>query len=136
MNTVPAAVPLGPSSSVAHVLLVEDSVLARDAMRLLLEATGRRVSAVGSVQEAIAVVDNDHPALALLDLTLPDGTGLQVARHLRSRSPQTVIVALTGHDIDEVRPACVDAGCTEVLLKPVSGRDLLVRVATWIDRSA
>lgn len=135
INTGRVVQPLTPSTSVAHVLLVEDSVLARDAMRLLLEASGRRVLAVGSVQEAIAVIDAEQPpALALLDLTLPDGTGLQVAQHLRRKSPDTVIVALTGHDVDDVRAACEEAGCQEILLKPVGGRELIARVATWVDR--
>lgn len=134
MNTTErVSTPLNPSTSARHVLLVEDSVLARDALQLLLEATGRRVSAVGSVREALAVIDGDRPALALLDLTLPDGTGLQVARALQQLSPETVVVALTGHDPEEVRDQCVAAGCCEVLLKPVVGRELIARVATWID---
>lgn len=134
MNTTErVSTPLTPSTNARHVLLVEDSVLARDALQLLLEATGRRVSAVGSVREALAVIHQDQPALALLDLTLPDGTGLQVARALQQVSPSTVVVALTGHDPDEVRDQCVEAGCCDVLLKPVVGRELIARVATWID---
>ncbi len=65
----------------------------------------------------------------LLDLTLADGDGLDVLARLRAEDqmpPQTI--ALTGHDDDEVRQRCIDAGCTGVMIKPVPIARLLALV--------
>lgn len=69
------------------------------------------------------------PDVMLLDLTLADGDGLAVMDRLReeNRLPLKTI-ALTGHDDDEVRQRCIDAGCAEALLKPVPIARLLALV--------
>jgi DNA-binding response OmpR family regulator len=69
--------------------------------------------------------------VALLDLTLPDGDGLALVEPLLA-SGATRIVVLTGHDDRETRQRCLDAGCADVLVKPVSVRDLIDRSRGWI----
>jgi DNA-binding response OmpR family regulator len=111
-----------------HVLIVEDSELARDAWRLLLQATGYRVSVAGSVAEALTVARAERPDLALLDLTLPDGESLSIIPELLVEENPPIFVALTGHDTRAVADRCRGAGCAEVLVKPVSSRELLAVV--------
>lgn len=109
------------------ILLVEDDALLRHAFRLLLEDAGYRVREAGSAAEALAAVDGEIPSLILLDLGLPDRSGLDVARALRVR-PETgdvPIVALTGRTGSGERRACLEAGCTAYLAKPVEPRRLL-----------
>jgi DNA-binding response OmpR family regulator len=108
-----------------HVLLVEDSVLAADALRLLLEATGRDVTHADSVASACDALRDASPGVVLLDLTLPDGDGLDVARAAARTASPPVVIALTGHEGDQVVAACIDAGCAQVLIKPVVTRELL-----------
>jgi two-component system cell cycle response regulator DivK len=108
-----------------HVLLVEDNELARDAMRLLLVHAGHQVSVAGTVAEAIMVARSGKPDLVLLDLTLPDGDGLNVARELGVEENAPVFVALTGHDAHEVAERCKGAGCVSIMVKPVTSKDLL-----------
>lgn len=105
-------------------------------MRVLFEETGRRVSVAGSVAEAVSVASADVPDLMLVDLTLPDGDGLAVVEQLRQldRLPK-VVVALTGHDEPSIATRCTEAGCAEVLLKPVPTRDLLRRADAWLGNS-
>jgi len=69
------------------------------------------------------------PDLMLLDVMLGDGDGLAVLERLRDGNcaPRNTI-ALTGHDDDEVRQRCLDAGCAEVLVKPVPIARLLALV--------
>ena len=116
-----------------HVLLVEDSSLVTDALRTLFEQTGRRVTVAATVAAAVAACVRDAPDLVLLDLTLPDGDGLSLFSELEARgvTPPTV-VAMTGHDDPRVRARCLEAGCREVLVKPVSIRELLRRVDGWV----
>jgi len=119
-----------------HVLLVEDNELARDALRLLLQATGHQVSVAGSVAEAIVVARSGKPDLVLLDLTLPDGDGLNVARELIVDEDAPMFVALTGHDASDVAERCRGAGCVSVVVKPVTSKDLLATVGPLLAKRA
>ena len=115
----------------AHVLIVEDSELVTSAMRLLFEAANRRVSIAGTVAEALDVGMQDPADLVLLDLTLPDGDGLSIIEPLRNAGSRQ-FVALTGRDEHAVMIRCREAGCAEVLVKPVPVRDLLAKSAGWL----
>jgi DNA-binding response OmpR family regulator len=118
---------------IAHVLIVEDNDLVSGALRVLFEQTGRRVSVAGTVADAISVASADRPDLMLIDLTLPDGSGLAILEELRraNRSPR-VAVALTGHDEPAIAQQCAALGCADVLLKPVPTRELLRRAEQWL----
>jgi len=117
-----------------HVLVVEDSDAVAEAFRVLFEHMGRRVSVAPTVRAALAALVSDPPDLVLLDLTLPDGDGLIVARALQARTDpeKPVVVALTGHDDPENRERCLEAGCIAMLLKPVPARELMARVEEWL----
>ena len=112
----------------ARVLIVEDNADAGDAMRMLLESGGHDVRVARTVADAIAAC-NEHPLdLMLLDLTLPDGDGLEVLA--RATTAPGVTLALTGWDEPAIIARCHAAGCREVLLKPVPARTLLALTAT------
>ena len=115
-----------------HVLIVEDSFDVANAYRILFEAKGYRVSLADRVLAAVELALTDPVDFMLLDLTLPDGSGLDVLDALRGGGLPTTTVALTGHDDAAIRRRCLDAGCTEVLVKPVSPRELLAKMETWI----
>jgi DNA-binding response OmpR family regulator len=116
---------------VAHLLIVEDNDLVTGALRVVFESAGYRVSTAGSLAEARAVAASDPATLVLLDLTLPDGDGLEVVDAFRGAGARAV-VALTGRDDDATRQRCIDAGCVDVLLKPVPVKELLRRAAGWV----
>lgn len=110
----------------ARILIVEDSPLITDAYRVLFTAAGYDVDAAASVTEAIELAAAAPVDVMLLDLTLPDGNGLEVLDALRSRNslPRSTL-AMTGHNDTATRRKCLDAGCAEVLLKPVPIAELL-----------
>jgi two-component system response regulator VicR len=122
----------------AHVLLVEDSTLVVDALRLLLEETGHRVSAAFNVRQAVDVARAEHPDVILLDLTLGREDGLDVLGELsRTDNLPPVAVAVTGHDNPETRERCIEAGCLDVLTKPISALQLPSLIRGWLaDRRA
>jgi DNA-binding response OmpR family regulator len=99
---------------------------------VLFENTDRRVSIAGSIADALNAASTDPADLVLLDLTLPDGNGLLLVEPLISAGCRTV-VALTGHDDPETRARCIEAGCADVLVKPVPARELVARSAAWLD---
>jgi DNA-binding response OmpR family regulator len=110
----------------ARILIVEDSPLITDALSVLFTSAGYEVDAAASVAEAIERGAAAPVDVMLLDLTLPDGNGLEVLDALRSRSslPRSTL-AMTGHNDAGSRRRCLDAGCAEVLLKPVPIAELL-----------
>jgi CheY-like chemotaxis protein len=125
-----------PRGSGERILLVEDNALVVGAIRLLLEEHGFRVSAAGSVEEAVPLALDGRPDILLLDLTLPDGDGLTVLERLTSRgAAPRVTVALTGHDDEVTRNRCLRAGCRAVLVKPMSTLALPGQLATWLAES-
>jgi CheY-like chemotaxis protein len=101
---------------------------------VLLEETGHRVTTAGSVATATSAALADAPDVLLLDLTLPDGEGLEVLDRLRdaARLPR-VAIALTGHDDEAVALRCRAAGCRDVMLKPVPLRMLLSKLEEWME---
>ena len=116
-----------------HVLIVEDNELVTDALRILFEETGRRVTVAHSVAEAVAAGESDPPDLLLLDLTLPDGDGLEVSRRLNKHGVQPkATVALTGRDDPASMERCSKAGVTEVMVKPVPTKELLRKAKEWL----
>jgi len=115
------------------ILVVEDNALAAGALQALLETDGYVVRIADTVEAAIDACTGHTTDLMLLDLTLPDGDGLSVLAAVATmgRLPTTT-VALTGHDDPAVTARCRAAGCHDVLLKPVSARELLARAAVWL----
>lgn len=116
-----------------HVLIVEDNELVTGALRILFEETGHRVRVAHSVAEAVASARVQAPDLLLLDLSLPDGDGLDVARQLTALGIRPkATVAITGRDDDASIKRCEEAGCTAVMVKPVSTAELLTKSQEWL----
>jgi len=113
-----------------HILIVEDEPTLRDVFRRVLESSGYRISEAGTGAEARAAVLADMPDLVMLDLGLPDVSGLDIAREIRN-DPATAhipVIALTGRAGVGDRQACLDAGCQAYFAKPPSTKELLRRL--------
>jgi DNA-binding response OmpR family regulator len=111
------------------ILIVEDSRLVTEAFQILFADAGYAVQSARTVAEAVEIGRREHIDLMLLDLTLPDGNGLDVLAGLRreKRLPRATL-AMTGHTDDGTRRDCLEAGCSDVLIKPVPIRDLLRQI--------
>jgi PAS domain S-box-containing protein len=113
-RTAPAAQATQP----LNVLLVEDHEATLHVLSKLLRGLGHRVTGVSSVATATTAADRDGFDLIISDLGLPDGSGLDVMRHLRERYHGRAI-ALTGYGMESDIAASRDAGFVEHLTKPV-----------------
>jgi signal transduction histidine kinase/ActR/RegA family two-component response regulator len=102
------------------VLIVDDHVDAVETMRMLAQHWGHDVSIAHSGPEAIAAVESFHPEIALIDIGLPGITGYEVARALRERHPEMLLIAMTGHGRDEDQKAAYVAGFDAHLVKPLN----------------
>jgi CheY-like chemotaxis protein len=80
----------------AKVLVVDDDPIIRSSLSEALRDWGYRTSEAATVAEALKVFDMERPAAILLDLRLPDGSGISVLNQIKSNSPETVIIVITG----------------------------------------
>jgi two-component system, OmpR family, KDP operon response regulator KdpE len=106
------------------VLLVDDSSLVVDALRLLLEGHGYTVTVADSLATARSAVAQHVPDVIVLDVGLPDGDGLEFVRDWPADTAPAFL-ALTGHADQETRNRCLEVGCRDVLVKPVSSAELI-----------
>jgi DNA-binding NarL/FixJ family response regulator len=106
------------------VLLVDDHALIRQGVRRAFEQTEDLtvVAEATCVAEALALDRTHAPRVVVVDLSLGDGSGLEVVRHVRSQRPATGVVVLTMHDGDDQLLAALEAGASSFVLKqaPVS----------------
>lgn len=109
-----------------RILIVEDSQLVTEAFSILFTEAGYDVESAATVAEAIEQGSREGLDLILLDLSLPDGSGLDVLEELRKRGrlPRATL-AMTGDNDSKTRRKCLEAGCADVLLKPVRIGELL-----------
>ena len=110
----------------ARILIVEDSHLVTEAFSILFAEAGYEVDTAATVAEAVERGTSEPADLMLLDISLPDGSGLEVLDELRAKGAlPRATVAMTGHKDSESRRRCIDAGCAEVLVKPIPIAELL-----------
>jgi CheY-like chemotaxis protein len=112
-----------------RVLVVEDQKSNQVFIETILTKAGHRCELVTSSDEALAVLRRSHYDLVLLDLRLPGRPGLDVLRMVRlgmsTADVDVPVVVLTGESQPEVREACMAAGATDFLAKPISATKLL-----------
>lgn len=111
--------------SAPSVLLVEDDERFRERLGRALTARGCEVRAVASVDAALAAARLESPELAVVDLKLPVGSGLDVVRGLHAIDPTTRIVVLTGYGSIATALESVKLGATHYLTKPVDADQVL-----------
>ena len=121
--------PDAPDRLVPSVLLVEDDERFRERLGRALTARGCDVRAVATVEDALAAATLESPELAVVDLKLPVGSGLDVVRGLHAIDPTTRIVVLTGYGSIATALESVKLGATHYLTKPVDADQVLAAFA-------
>ncbi|MCU1393062.1 MAG: LuxR family transcriptional regulator [Ilumatobacteraceae bacterium] len=113
-----------------RVFLLDDHEVVRRGVRELLESAGdlEVVGEAGTAAEALQRVPATKPDVAILDVRLPDGTGIEVCRDLRSMMPDLKCLMLTSFNDDEALFDAIMAGAAGYVLKEVRGADLIQSV--------
>lgn len=109
------------------VFLLDDHEVVRRGLRELLEAEDdlRVVGEASTAEEALNRIPPTQPDVAVLDVRLPDGDGVEVAREIRSRHPEIQCLMLTSFADDEALFSAIMAGAAGYLLKQIKGADLV-----------
>ena len=110
-----------------RVFLLDDHEVVRSGLKFLLEADGdiEVVGESGLAAEATRRIPALRPHVAVLDGRLPDGSGIDVCRDVRSEHPEIAVLILTSYDDDEALFAAIMAGAAGYVLKQVRGNDLV-----------
>ena len=110
-----------------RVFLLDDHEVVRRGVRELLESEDdlEIVGEAGTAEEALRRIPATHPDVAVLDVRLPDGDGVEVCREIRSAHPETACLMLTSFADDEALFSAIMAGAAGYVLKQVRGTDLI-----------
>ncbi len=110
-----------------RVFLLDDHEIVRRGVRDLLEESGRIevVGEAGTAAEALSRIPPTRPQVAVLDVRLPDGSGVEVCRDIRSRHPEIQCLMLTSFNDDEALFQAIMAGAAGFLLKQIKGPDIV-----------
>jgi two-component system, OmpR family, KDP operon response regulator KdpE len=118
-----------------RVLVVDDEQQILRALRTSLRGAGYEVETADTAQGALAAAAMRPPEAVILDLVLPDGSGIDVCRELRTWSTAPVIVlSAVGEEREKV--AALDAGADDYVTKPVGIDELLARLRAALRRTA
>ena len=109
-----------PRDSATDILVIEDSLHLREALSQQVSGLGHRPYAVASCEEARQAIKGRSFAVALVDIGLPDGRGLDLLPELCAADPHTVAVMLTGEQDAESVVGALRGGAFDYLMKPVS----------------
>ena len=118
-----------------NVLIVEDEPSYLEALKITLEPEGFAVTAAPDGRSGLALFEREHPGIVLLDLMLPDISGLDVLRGIRKRSDIPVIVVSAKSSEADIVTA-LELGADDYLTKPYSSRELIARIRANTRRSA
>jgi two-component system response regulator DevR len=110
-----------------RLVVVDDHEVVRQGLVALLDRrdTFQVVGEAGTVEEAMTVVRRMKPDLVIMDVRLPDGSGIEACRDIRSEMPEVRIVILTSYPDEEAVLSAIIAGASGYLLKQIRGRDLV-----------
>ena len=125
------------SSDHPTVLLVEDEPAQREVLAYNLEAEGFRVARAENGEEALMLVEEGAPDLIVLDWMLPNVSGIEVCRQLKTRSDTRgvpiIMLSARSEEVDRVRG--LETGADDYVVKPYSVVELMARVRAQLRRS-
>ena len=130
--TVPPTSPRTPAA--IRVFILDDHELVRLGLKELLEGHGYTVvGSTGSAVEAARLIPALRPDVSVLDGRLPDGTGIEVCRDVRSVDPSLRCLILTSYDDEQALRGAVLAGASGYVLKEIGGTDLISAIRAAAD---
>jgi DNA-binding NarL/FixJ family response regulator len=113
-----------------RIVVVDDHEVVRQGLVALLDRRSgfEVVAEAGTVAEAVGVTGRFEPDVVVMDVRLPDGSGIEACREIRAARPETRVVMLTSYPDEEAVLSAIIAGASGYLLKQVRGRDLVAAI--------
>ena len=118
-----------------RILVVDDEKMIRWSLGEALRGWGFMPAEAATAAEAINAFEAESPAAVLLDINLPDGSGLDVLRKLRQREPDAVIIMITANVLVDETIAALRGGAYDFIGKPINLEELHVAIRNGIEAS-
>ena len=114
------------------VMLVDDHEVVRQGLRALLEAEDdiEVVTEADNGPSAVSLASTHHPHVVVMDVRMPDGSGVEACRAIRDENPDIQVIMLTSFSDDEALFNSIMAGAAGFVLKQIRGRDLIDAIRT------
>lgn len=122
-------------NKMTHILIVEDETSFSEALEFLLTKEGFSVTVAANGREALEKFAKNSFDLVLLDLMIPEISGIEVCRSIRTSS-QVPIIMLTAKDSEVDKVVGLELGADDYVTKPYSTRELLARIAALLRRTS
>ncbi|MBC1302494.1 GAF domain-containing protein [Trichormus variabilis] len=139
--TARSVIGLAPQQQECRILVVDDVADSRLLLVKLLSSVGFVVQEAANGQEALAIWQQWHPQLILMDMRMPIMDGYEATHFIRSAetenhttipNPHTIIIALTAHAFEEQRQAMLQVGCDDLINKPFSEKEILEKLNKYL----
>ena len=116
------------------ILIVEDNELSMKLVNDLLEANGYNIVGTADGQEVLELAKEYRPDLILMDIQLPDISGIEVTKMIKAEDSlkEIPVIAVTAHALRGDEKKIREAGCDDYIAKPISVPNFLVTVAKFI----
>jgi DNA-binding NtrC family response regulator len=111
-----------------RILVVDDEASMRELLTIMLRKVGYDVVAVGGRAAAAAVLARGPVDMIITDVKLPDGDGIEILRHVKAASPETIVVVMTAFGSTEMAVAAMKLGAQDYLTKPFEVEELKIVV--------
>jgi PAS domain S-box-containing protein len=118
----------------AKILIVDDEESFRVVVRMLLEKERHRILEAASGKEALRVIEEDKPDLVLLDVMMPDMTGIQVLEHARDHHPEVDVIMITAYGSLEIAVDALRLGAYDFIQKPMDNEELLASINRCLEK--
>ncbi len=115
------------------ILVVDDEPLIRWTLNEALRGWGYEPLEAGTVSGALHEFDNERPAAVLLDINLPDGSGLDILKEIKSKQPHAVVIMITANVLVEDTIAALRGGAYDFIGKPINLNELQVTIRNGIE---
>jgi FixJ family two-component response regulator len=122
------------TSADSIVYVVDDDLCIRQALSSLIRSVGLRAATFASTHDFLQYARPDAPSCLVLDVLLPDASGLDLADTLRTRDVQIPIIFITGHGTIPMSVRAMKGGAVEFLTKPFRDEDLISALQQALDR--
>lgn len=116
------------------VLIVDDDEILGEELRDVFIQWGFEALAVASVKEFLTKIKDYQPQVAVVDLALPDGSGVDIIKNIRSTSDIGIIV-MSGRSDEIERIVCIETGADHYVTKPFSSREMVARIRQLMYRT-
>jgi DNA-binding NtrC family response regulator len=133
-EALPPDVPV-PNSSKGRILVVDDEADIRESLETLLEMEGYQVELAHNATEGLRKMETGSYDIILLDLMMPDRSGMEVLREVRERDTDTPIFMITAYGSVEVAVNALKAGANDYFSKPWDNEKLLIEIDRMIAQS-